>query len=123
MADHKVVDINVGGQISTTKLSTLTEKYPDSRLARSVAAYFNGKTEADDSLIEILQDQNSRMFIDRDGAIFRYVLDYLRRSSNMNDWVLKMVPSFDIYRLRIEAEFYGLNELINEVRKFFYSVR
>ena len=109
MAYHGVVDINVGGQICTTKLSTLTGKYQDSRLAKSVVAYVNGQTKANGNLIEILQDQNSRMFIDRDGAIFRYILDYLRRTSSSTDWILKMIPTFDLYRLRMEAEFYGLN--------------
>ncbi len=58
--------VNVGGQIFTTTLKTLT-KVEGSYLAR----LFTGKAN-------ICLDRNGVPFIDRDGEYFDYVLDYLR---------------------------------------------
>ena len=54
-----VVNLNVGGYLFTTSLSTLT-KYEDSMLA----VMFSGRHD-------IVRDESGRYFIDRDGEYFR----------------------------------------------------
>jgi len=61
-----MIDLNVGGTKYSTTLSTLT-KYPKSMLG----AMFLGQ-------IPSQLDKNKNYFIDRDGEIFRYILQYLR---------------------------------------------
>lgn len=56
-----VINLNVGGYLYTTSLSTLT-KYEDSMLA----VMFSGRHE-------IVRDENGRYFIDRDGKHFRWL--------------------------------------------------
>lgn len=89
-----VVELNVGGVFYTTSLSTLT-KENDSRLS----SIFTGK-------ITIEKDAKGKFFLDRDGVLFRYILDYLRNDS------LSLPEGFrERERLRREAIFYGLNGL------------
>lgn len=61
-----VIELNVGGVSYTTTLETLRSQ-PDSQLH----AIFTGREE-------ILKDAKNRYFLDRDGVLFRYVLDFLR---------------------------------------------
>ncbi|GFO20704.1 BTB/POZ domain-containing protein kctd15 [Plakobranchus ocellatus] len=61
------VHIDVGGSIYTSSLETLT-RFPESKLARM----FNG------SIPIVLDTLKQHYFIDRDGKLFRYVLNYLR---------------------------------------------
>lgn len=61
-----VIELNVGGVPYTTTLETLNSQ-PDSQLN----AIFTGREP-------IQKDAKNRYFIDRDGVLFRYVLDFLR---------------------------------------------
>ncbi|KAK9873453.1 hypothetical protein WA026_022684 [Henosepilachna vigintioctopunctata] len=61
-----VIELNVGGVCYTTNLATLIS-VPDSQLA----SIFTGKHQ-------VSLDAKGRCFLDRDGVLFRYVLDYLR---------------------------------------------
>ena len=112
--DSKIVVLNVGGEEYTTAARTLT-KYPESLLASSVTAFLKSEC-TNNHLIPIEKDEHSRLFIDRDGATFRYILDYLRRNKENKEWIQKMIPSSNLFRLRTEAEFYGLKNLVEEVR-------
>lgn len=86
-----VVELNVGGVFYTTALTTLTRE-SDSYLA----TLFSGKT-----LIE--KDAKGKYFLDRDGVLFRYVLDFLRNQA------LVLPEGFrEKERLKQEANFYGL---------------
>jgi hypothetical protein len=60
-----VINLNVGGYLFTTSLSTLS-KYEDSMLA----VMFSGRHE-------IVRDENGRYFIDRDGKHFRLGIHFL----------------------------------------------
>ncbi|KAG8591773.1 hypothetical protein GDO81_000302 [Engystomops pustulosus] len=92
-----VVELNVGGQVYVTKYSTLTS-VPDSTLY-SMFSRNNVK--------ELPRDNRSRFFIDRDGFLFRYVLDYLR------DKQLSLPDHFpEKERLLREAEYFQLNDLV-----------
>lgn len=67
----KVVDINVGGVNYTTTMSTLT-------LVKGslLTSYFSD--EFNDQIDGRVRDSRGTWFIDRDGILFRYILDYLR---------------------------------------------
>ncbi|XP_011505587.1 PREDICTED: BTB/POZ domain-containing protein KCTD12 [Ceratosolen solmsi marchali] len=89
-----VIELNVGGVFYTTNLSTLTRE-ADSNLAN----IFKEK-----SCLE--RDAKGKYFLDRDGVLFRYVLDFLRNQA------LVLPEGFrERERLRLEANFYGLSNL------------
>lgn len=92
----EVIELNVGGVFYTTTLQTLT-KDGDSRLA----AMFLHKTEP------IRKDSKGRYFLDRDGVLFRYVLDFLR------DRALILPEGFrERERLQKEAAYFNLPSMI-----------
>lgn len=84
------VHIDVGGTIYTSSLETLT-KYPESRLAK----LFNG------SIPIVLDSLKQHYFIDRDGGMFRHILNFMRNS-----------------RLLIPENFADLDLLLEEARYF-----
>lgn len=89
--NSEIVELNVGGIFYTTTLKTL-QCEPDSHLA----AIFAGKVECE-------KDAKGKYFLDRDGVLFRYVLDYLRDKS------IVLPEGFrERERLKQEATFYGL---------------
>jgi hypothetical protein len=102
-----VIDLNVGGVHYSTTVRTLTSD-PDSLLAKM----FNPKTVAADGSggngDTVTRQHGERVFIDRDGPLFRFVLDYLRNGCRL------VLP--DVFhereRLRQEAEFYRLPGLV-----------
>ena len=95
-----VVNLNVGGQIYTTSLATLT-KYSESMLG----AMFSGRFAAQ-------KDSNGNYFIDRDGALFRYVLGFLRNGELQ---VLENPHEFGL--LLKEAEFFQISALTDAVKQ------
>ena len=93
-----VVTLNVGGIVHTTTRSTLS-KFPDSMLG----ALMSGK-------FPVTQDENGHIFIDRDGAIFRHILNFLRSTR------LALPSDFTDYDLLlVEADFYQINPLIDAI--------
>lgn len=94
-----VVELNVGGVFYTTTLGTL-RKEPKSLLA----ALFSGKSSAPP------RDAKGKFFLDRDGVLFRYVLDFLRNES------LVLPESFrEKERLIQEATYFGLPAMAESV--------
>ncbi|XP_063236604.1 BTB/POZ domain-containing protein KCTD12 [Bacillus rossius redtenbacheri] len=90
-----VLELNVGGVFYTTALSTLT-KQPASLLA----LVFTGQAPAPP------RDAKGKFFLDRDGVLFRYVLDFLRNDA------LVLPESFrERARLRQEAAHFRLPAL------------
>lgn len=94
-----VVELNVGGQVYYTRHATLTS-VPNSLLGK----IFSNKKDISNDLA---QDIKGRYFVDRDGFLFRYVLDYLRDKS-------VVLPDYfpEKARLKREAEFFQLPELV-----------
>lgn len=92
----EIVELNVGGQVYVTRLETLTAA-PDSLLWAKFARGGPG---------DLPKDGKGRFFFDRDGFLFRYILDYLRDSE-------LFLPEFfkERRRLQREADFFGLPEL------------
>ncbi|KFW11623.1 Putative potassium channel regulatory protein, partial [Eurypyga helias] len=94
MSNREVVVLSVGGVRFVTRASTL-QQFPESRLARML--------NDDDREFKLV---NGEFFVDRDGTLFSYILDFLRTlqvslPTDFSDW----------QRLRREAEFYGLCSL------------
>ena len=87
----QLIELNVGGQVYTTTFGTL-QREGTSKLARLVQN--NGESNSSNSAtgseqgpsgkegnnedLPVSHDRNGRIFIDRDGDLFRLVLDYLR---------------------------------------------
>ena len=96
-----IVKLNVGGTYYTTTRTTLTQ-YPESMLG----SMFNGSFPE-------TKDENGYYFIDRNGPMFQYVLDYLRSSTLA---LPKDFPHLD--QLCLEADFYQIKPLIEELSKY-----
>ncbi|CAH3173467.1 unnamed protein product, partial [Porites evermanni] len=95
MAEEKVVRLNVGGVSYQTSLATLG-KYPKSILAATS---------------KLKKDENGSYFVDRDGELFRHILNYFRNVKLIcSDETLS--PLRD--QLVAEAKFYQLEGLINQ---------
>lgn len=93
----EVIELNVGGQVYVTKRTTLLS-VPDTTLHAMFARRAPG---------ELPRDSRGRFFIDRDGFLFRYVLDFLR------DRHVVLPEHFpERERLQREAEHFQLNELL-----------
>lgn len=92
-----VIELNVGGVFYTTAIGTLT-KEPDSLLGQ----LFTGRAKD-----QPVKDSKGKCFIDRDGVLFRYVLDYLRNQK------LVLPESFqETERLKHEADYYRLPGMV-----------
>jgi len=97
----KQVTLNVGGEKFVTTWSTLT---------RINNSYFTSLLSNNSWKQQL--DGKGRIFIDRNGELFTYILDYLRTGEI--DF-----PELDLYRPRVirEAEFYNLTTLALNLRK------
>ncbi|CAM4364523.1 potassium channel regulatory protein isoform X2 [Caretta caretta] len=94
MSNQEVAILNVGGSKFTTWASTL-RRFPESRLARML--------NSNDHEFRLV---NGQFFVDRDGTLFNYILDFLRTLQ------LSLPTDFSDYqRLQREADFYELHSL------------
>lgn len=94
MSSREVVVLSVGGVRFVTRASTL-QQFPESRLARML--------NDDDREFKLV---NGEFFVDRDGTLFSYIIDFLRTLQ------VSLPTDFSDYqRLQREAEFYGLYPL------------
>ncbi|XP_054471606.1 BTB/POZ domain-containing protein KCTD12.1 [Anoplopoma fimbria] len=96
----EIVELNVGGQVYVTRHKTLVA-VPDSLLWNM----FNKKSPK-----ELARDSKGRYFLDRDGFLFRYVLDYLR---DLNLVLPDYFPEKS--RLQREADFFQLRDLAKQL--------
>ncbi|XP_069119145.1 BTB/POZ domain-containing protein KCTD21-like [Argopecten irradians] len=94
----RIIKLNVGGALYTTSKSVMT----------SVRGGFLDRVAVGE--INSMRDHRGTIFIDRDGHVFRYVLNYLRTCK------LTVPQGYkELYLLREEADFYGLPGLITEI--------
>ncbi|XP_069736126.1 BTB/POZ domain-containing protein KCTD12 [Phaenicophaeus curvirostris] len=92
----EIVELNVGGQVYVTRRCTVVS-VRDSLLWRMFSQQQPG---------ELPRDSKGRFFLDRDGFLFRYILDYLR------DLQLVLPEHFpERSRLQREAEYFQLPDL------------
>ncbi|NXF34054.1 KCNRG protein, partial [Nyctibius bracteatus] len=94
MSNREVVVLSVGGVRFVTRASTL-QQFPKSRLARMLN---DGDRE--------FKLVNGEYFVDRDGTLFSYIMDFLRTLQ-----VSLPADFLDYQRLQREAEFYELYPL------------
>lgn len=98
----EVIEMNVGGVHYTTTRKTLTSDM-NSRLAE----FF----DKDNQSSMLIKDGKGRYFLDRDGILFRYILDYLR------DQAIQLPQGFkEKKRLLKEAEYYKIDGLITFIQ-------
>ena len=98
-----IVKLNVGGRIYSTSRSILT-RYPDSMLG----AMFGGNLPLENNT-----DSDGNYFIDRDGELFRYILNFLRVSK------LILPNSFqDTEAFQMEVDFYQIQPLIQAFHEY-----
>jgi BTB/POZ domain-containing protein KCTD8/12/16 len=91
-----IVELNVGGVHYTTTLKTLVQE-----LGSKLCEKFSGKPNS------VTKDAKGRYFIDRDGVLFRYILDYLR------DRTLSLPEGFrERDRLKEEARHFQLTSMV-----------
>ncbi|KAL7643629.1 UNVERIFIED_CONTAM: hypothetical protein RMT77_005612 [Armadillidium vulgare] len=96
-----IVELNVGGVFYTTALVTLIRE-ADSLLGQM----FSGKAK-----MPVLRDSKGKFFIDRDGVLFRYILDYLRNQK------LVLPENFsEKERLQNEAEYFELHSMLESLQ-------
>jgi len=95
----QVVNVNVGGILYTTTLATLTKE--EGSLLHSMLSTDEASP---------MTDSKGRIFIDRDGALFRYILDYLR-----NERLLLPDNFQEVNRLRQEAQYFRLGGLLAQL--------
>ena len=92
-----IIKLNVGGHVLATTLATLT-RYPDTMLG----AMSSGRHA-------LVKDDNGAYFIDRDGTHFREIVNFLRAPEVYStDAMVDRVK----LELKIEADFYGLKDLM-----------
>mmetsp|Transcript_4844 Transcript_4844/g.5247 ORF Transcript_4844/g.5247 Transcript_4844/m.5247 type:complete len:278 (+) Transcript_4844:61-894(+) len=95
----EVVTLNVGGVLYQTTTDTLCS-IPGTMLE----AMFSGRHA-------IYKDKEGHYFLDRDGPTFRHILNWLRTRS---------LPSFpkDVQeQLAVEADYFGITQLVESIRK------
>ncbi|KAL8180718.1 UNVERIFIED_CONTAM: BTB/POZ domain-containing protein kctd12 [Gekko kuhli] len=97
MVFPEIIELNVGGQVYITRHNTLIS-IPGSLLWEM----FTQK-----NIRSLARDNKGRFFVDRDGFLFRYILDYMR------DQQLVLPEHFpERSRLQREAEYFKLPELV-----------
>lgn len=96
------VHIDVGGTMYTSSLATLT-RFPESRIGR----LFSGSEPI------VLDSLKQHYFIDRDGDVFRFILNFLRTCR------LMLPEDFqDFPQLYEEARFYQLTPMLRELERW-----
>jgi len=100
--NYAPVHLDVGGTPLTSTLSTLTS-VPGSK----IHDFFTGRRPT------VLDIKSNSYFIDRDGELFRYVLQFLRESGS-----LYLPEGFqDWEALKKEADYWELNEMRRIIKK------
>lgn len=96
----EILELNVGGVSYTTTLNTV-RKDPESLLAQIFSN--SGK-------MQTLRDSKGKFFLDRDGVLFRYILDYLR-----NQKLILPENFHEKERLKTEAEYFNMPNLVRNL--------
>ena len=101
---NEILELNVGGFTYTTSRTTILS-YPDTMLCKLISGQLPSAC-----------DTKQRIFIDRDGPLFRYILNFLR------DKRLNLPENFSEHaQLRQEADFYRIEPIINYLDCVFFG--
>ncbi len=102
---EKIIELNVGGINYTTTNKTLLSESN---------TYFTNRYNYSCNSFDFTKDAEGRLFIDRDGNLFQFILNFLR------DKKVILPNNFaDTPRLRNEAEFYKLTEMVKHLENLF----
>lgn len=107
-----VIELNVGGVLYATTRATLA-RYGDSRLPELMTSpddVTSGSDEGGASPLVVGADAGGRRFVDRDGELFRHVLDYARTGA-------VVLPDGFRHRRRLlaEADYFRLSGMAAEL--------
>ncbi|AFZ81350.1 potassium channel tetramerization domain-containing protein [Theileria equi strain WA] len=117
--NNQVVNINVGGIRYTTTLSTLSRD-KNSYLYKYVVGVIKGIDFSNDdkcfegyvNISTVNPGDFISIFVDRDGNIFQYILNYLRNGE------LFVPDDLFIYQsILSDAKFYNITDLVNKVQR------
>lgn len=98
MGDRRIVKLNVGGMFYTTTRDTLLSQ-PDTLFTEILSKDSNWP-----------RDERGSYFIDRDGHLFRYVLNFMRTSK------LLLPNGFrELLMLREEASYFEIDNLMRRI--------
>jgi len=89
---NSIVKLDIGGHMYKTSVTTLTT------LSGYFQVMFSGR-------YEVQKDEDGAIFIDRDGSLFKYILNFLRQGK-----VPKQLAPLDIEELLSEAEYYQIDD-------------
>lgn len=98
--EHDIIKLNVGGVVYTTTRTTLCQ--PGSWFE----SMFSGKMKPS---VQV----DGAYFIDRDGKMFKYILDYMR---NLDRW-LPPVNTDTLTRLVNEADYFCLQGMTDKIKE------
>ncbi|EXJ73552.1 uncharacterized protein A1O5_03313, partial [Cladophialophora psammophila CBS 110553] len=96
----KIINLNVGGRIFTTLISTLTSQ------STFFTALLLDRWESEDCLVD------GNLFVDANPDLFQHILDYLRRSIPPVFWTRVNGFDFALYAALLqEARYFGIAAL------------
>ncbi|EER10500.1 potassium channel tetramerisation domain containing protein, putative [Perkinsus marinus ATCC 50983] len=103
-----VITLSVGGKIYQVTKSTL-DKYPDTMLSRMVSEDWKmSKNDSKDDTGKVASPPS--VFIDRDGALFEYILNWYRNGEICIPWTVSEEA------VRREASYFALPDDVRVVR-------
>lgn len=106
MSSQELVTLNVGGKIFTTRFFTI-KQFPASQLA----CMLDGRDQE-------FKMVGGQIFVDRDGVLFSFILDFLRTHQ-----LLLPTDFSDYLRLQREALFYELRSLVDLLNPYLLQPR
>jgi hypothetical protein len=95
-----VIELNVGGVVFSTTESTLCS---------AGTSFFTSLLGDDFSSKKSTSDSHNRLFIDRDGALFKPILNWLRTG------VMEVELPLTLQMVLREAQFFSLSGLVSEI--------
>ena len=93
---NSIINLNVGGKVFTTSLSTLLSEPGTSLLAKMFDP--DGTVGESGLVAPAAKDREGNYFVDRNPAVFEVILEYLR-TRELFDW-----PQIDRKRIRLEGK-------------------
>lgn len=96
--NNSIIKLNVGGKSYYTKQNTL-----------EASVYFETLLNGQMQTPVLTGDKNDEIFIDRDGEMFRHVLQYMRTG------ILFTKKENILKKIKLEAKYYGLKNLEDDV--------
>jgi hypothetical protein len=120
-SDSEPISLNVGGKIFFVALVTMTQKLPNTHFHlfedEALEVYETMFSTMFSGRFDLQRDQNKRVFINRDGTHFRYILNYLRAEGDLTRCCFPWKFELTIEELIIEAEYYSLTALKEVLEK------